>query len=200
MIDSTVVAKIATMNTELLKELSLEEVLGFHPLLDAQSLSFGKARKVKPIKARPINTILDKNDLGVFEKMLLSTLEGAQTLKRDAFICWGVDNDVWQQDKKKLHAKYNPTEMDEDGWVTFVPKEGDDAVMNACQITEAIAQLGPCGGWSINNPWWGDERVIPSLGKAYLHYGIAGDWVMQNQKDKTDVYRISSKFFNSTYE
>ena len=219
MLGSKMVAQVATMNTELLKQLSLEEVLELHPLLNAFQFPYGKARKVRPIKARPINTILDKGDqtLSVFEKMLLSTLEGAQSLKRDSFICWGVNNDVWQQASKKLHDKYTPTEVDVDGWITFVPKEGDDAVMNAFQISE---QHGPCGGFAIINPWWGDERVIPVKvfqeaginpvecgltvsdvqAKAYLHFGIKGDWVLQNQNDHADVYRVAMNFFDATYE
>jgi hypothetical protein len=220
MIDSNVVAKVVTMNTELLKTLPLEEVLELHPLLNAQDFQFGTAKKVKPIKARPLNTILDKGDqtLSVWEKMLLSTLEGAQSLKRDAFICWGVNNDVWQQAPNKLHDKYTPTEVDVDGWTTFVPKEGEDAVMNSFQVTDASV-CGPCGGFAVINPWWGDERLIPaevldSKGinpeecglkpgesvKAYLHYGMVGDWVLQNRKDPIDVYRVAKNFFDATYE
>ncbi len=214
------IAKLVTMNPELLKELSLEDVLRFHPLLNAQGFAYGTARKTRPIKARPINTILDKEDgQSVFEKMLLSTLEGSQPLKRGSFICWGVDNDVWQQAKDKLHAKYMPTEVDEYGWVTFVPKDGADAVMNSHQVTTADGDLGPCGGFAIVNPWWGDERtvsadVLEAAGidpeqcglkpgaqvKLYLHYGVEGDWVLQNQKDAKDTYRIAKKFFASTYE
>ena len=194
------VSKLMTMNTTLLKGCSLEEVLQFHPLLDAQTFNYGKARKVKPIKVRPINTILDKSEQSqsVWDKILLSTLEGAQPVQRDAMVCWGVNNDVWQQSKKKLDAKYRPTEMDEDGWVTYVHRDTDNAVMNAFQVTEEMP-LGDAGGFSVTNPWWGDERVIDGK-KTYLHYGIAEDWVLQNQKDLQDVYRVGRPFFDATYE
>jgi hypothetical protein len=213
------VARIATGNVLLLKDLSLEEVLEFHPLLNAQGFDYGQARKVKPIKARPINTILDKGEQthSVFEKMLLSTLEGTETLKRDAFICWGVNNDVWQQAGKKLHDKYTPTEIDEDGWTTFVPKE--DVVENSYPVTSAKHNLGPCGGFSIINPWWGDERVASSTilaeagvsadesglkpgddVKLYLHYGVDGDQVIQKQSDHVDTYRVAKAFYEATYE
>ena len=54
-------ARICTMKPVLLKDLSVEEVLQFHPLLNAQGFPYGKGRKTKDIKARPINTILDKS-------------------------------------------------------------------------------------------------------------------------------------------
>jgi len=217
-------ARIATMNTVLLKDLPLDEVLEIHPLLNAQAFGFGSARKVKPIRAKPVNAILDKGQPSILEKVLLSTLEGAQAIKRDAFVCWGVNDDVWQQAKDKLHSKYTPTEVDEDGWITFVPKEGDDAVMNAYQVSAANHSLGEAGGFSIINPWWGDERVmsvttLESLGidpqscglkpidpeggeqvKLYLHYGKDGDWVLQNRKDSADCYRVAKSFFDATYE
>jgi hypothetical protein len=222
-LDQSALAKVVTMNTTLLKQLPLDDVLAVHPLLNAQAFQYGKARKVKPIKVRPINTILDTSEQSqsIWEKMLLATLEGAQSLKRDAMICWGVNNDVWQQTAKKLHDKYAPTEIDADGWVTFVPKPGDDAIMNAFQVIEdtPFTRCGPAGGFAIINPWWGDERLIPvgifevagidpaacglkpgEMVKAYLHFGVSGDWVLQNQKDSTDTYRIAKGFFDATYE
>lgn len=221
-LDLDKVLKAITLNVGVLKEMSLADVLAVHPLVNAAGLAYGKARKTKPIKVRPVNTILDKSPQTqtIFEKMLLSTLEGAQSLKRDSMICWGVDGDVWQQTKKKLDQKYTPTEMDEDGWVTYVPKEGDDAVMNYHTVTAEDAELGPGDGFAIINPTWGDERVVSrevleaagidpvacglkatgDAWKVYLHYGKAGDTVLQNQKDSTDMYRIAAAFFVSTYE
>lgn len=212
------VGRLVTMNPLLLKECSLDDVLAVHPLLNAQAFSYVPVRKVKPIKARPINTILDKSPQtqSVWDKMLLSTLEGQQVLKRDSFVCWGVNEDVWQQTGKKLHDKYRPVETDVDGWTTYVPKEGEDSVMNGCQV---LGNHGPFGGFSIINPWWGDERLVPidvlaQCGidpvlcglkvsdpvKLYLHYGVEGDWVLQNRKDNTDTYRVARAFFDATYE
>lgn len=212
------VSRLVTMNTVLLKELSLEDVFTVHPLLNAQGFPYVQARKVRPIKARPINTILDKSPQtqSVWEKLLLATLEGQQSLKRDSFICWGVNDDVWQQTHKKLHDKYAPTETDVDGWTTYVPKPGDDAVMNAHEVVEGV---GPHGGFSIINPWWGDERLVPrevlevagidpaqcglkdgEAVKLYLHYGVIHDMVLQNRKDGADTYRVARSFFDATYE
>lgn len=214
------VARIVTMNTELLKVLPVEQVLQVHPLLNAQAFPYGRGRKTKPIKARPINTILDKSDSdqSVWDKLLLATLEGHETLKRDCFVCWGVNSDVWQQKRDKLLGKYNPTDVDEDGWITFVPKEDEGAVMNRHQVVNSPS-LGPNGGFCVINPWWGDERVVDAsvlsaVGivpeqcglkpgeqvKVYLHYGVAGDYVLQNLKDNTDTYRIAKGFYEATYD
>jgi len=207
------IAKLVTGNPALLKELSVEEVLEVHPLVNAQALSYANAQKVKPIKARPINTILDKSLNSVFEDLLLATLEGQESLRRDGFICYGEAGDVWQQKKDALHKKYTPTEVDEDGWVTFVPKP--EAICGAAIVQDG----GEFGGFSVINPWWGDERVVhvgqlngcnpsdwglePStdgLVKLYLHYGVIGDIVIQNTGNKADTYRVARKFFDNTYE
>lgn len=206
------IARIVTLNTTMLKDLALEDVLKFHPLIHAQDLPFRTVQKTKPIKARPINTILDKSDQSVFEKMLLSTLEGSQDLKRDSFICWGVDDDVWQQTKAKLDKQYDPTDVDEDGWITYYPKA--ESPKNGCQVVELPndVQFGPEGGFAIINRQWGDKRVIPASVlqaagikadvdiTAYLHYGVKEDWVLQTPSDANDVYRVALSFFRSTYD
>lgn len=187
------IAKLITGNPAFLKELSIAEVLEIHPLLNAQAFQYGSARKTRSIKARPINTILDKTETSIFEDLLLNTLEGAQSLKRGSFICYGEAGDVWQQAGDKLQKKYTPVFVDEDGWITFEPKQGDDALMNVCQITRDNFNLGEFGGFSILNPWWGDERVVDrsvfedaginlslagfsdaSQVKVYLHFGVEG--------------------------
>ena len=76
------VAKIATMNGELLKDLSLDEVLEIHPLIDVADLTFRTAKKTKPIKVKPLNTILI--DSSVAEKVVLATLDGYEALKAGA--------------------------------------------------------------------------------------------------------------------
>jgi hypothetical protein len=35
---------------------------------------------------------------------------------------------------------------------------------------------------------------------SYLHYGVKGDWVLQQVEDHADTYRVAEKFFNSTYD
>lgn len=208
------IARIATLNTDMLKDLDLEDVLAFHPLINAADLRYREVQKTKPIKARPINTILDKSDsdCSIFEKMLLSTLEGSQNLKRDGMICWGIDNDVWQQDLKKLRKQYDIVDVDADGWLTCNPKP--ESPKNGCGV-EALpngVEFGLAGGFAVINPKWGDKRVIPAsvLQTAgfetdvdctcYLHYAVKGDWILQVPSDTEDMYRVANKFFRSTYD
>lgn len=188
-------AVIATMNTAILKEMPLEEVLVLHPLIDGQTLDYRKAQKTRPIKARPISTILSEDS--VMSKIVLATLEGHETLKASAFVCWGIDNDVWQQSEKNLHDKYTPTHVDADGWIHFEPKP--DKPVDCCQILSSEHALGPNGGFSILNPMWGDKRMME--GKVvYVHYGIDKDYVLRGLLDPMDTYRVAEKFFNNTYE
>lgn len=187
------VAKIATLNTGLLKEMSVEDVLSVHPLIDPEQLSFLKVQKTKPIKVKALSSILI--DESVASKVLLATLEGNQDLKANSFVCWGVDNDVWQQNAKSINSKYEPVSIDEQGWTLFKPRQNHP--VDACQITEDML-VGPHGGFSVINPAWGDQRIID--GKvAYLHYGVVGDYVMRGSTPD-DYYRIAKKFFDSTYE
>jgi hypothetical protein len=190
------VAKIATLNPVVLKELSVEDVLDLHPLIDASQLNFVKVQKTKPIKVKALSTILSDDSL--YAKLLLATLEGHQDLKASSFVCWGVDNDVWQCSHKAIHSKYRPVSLDEQGWTLFEPLPNNP--VNACQITEDLGlQLGECGGFSVTNPKWGDQRVVD--GKSiYLHYGVVGDFVMLGLDSDDDYYRIDKKFFKNTYE
>jgi hypothetical protein len=192
-------AKVLTLNGAVLKDLSLEEVLEIHPLLDAQLLGYVRALKTKPIRAKPMSCIL--SDKSVMAQVAMATLEGHQTVKAGSFVCWGIENDLWQQDGKKLHQNYTPKEVDAEGWTLFEPK--DDAPRNACQITETVAarlgfSFGPAGGFSILNPSYGDERVMGGK-QVWLHYGVVNDWVLQMPNDPKDTYRVARKFFENTY-
>lgn len=193
-------ARVATMNTGLIKDMSLDEVLAVHPLLDTSKLPYKTAVKVKPMKAKPLSSIL--SDSSVLSKIVLATLEGHQAVKANGFVCWGIDNDLWQQDGKKLHQNYNIVSVDPDGWFHCEPK--DDAPRLACQITEALAAeigftFGPANGFSILNPSWGDERVLDGK-QVWLHYGVLNDFVLAMPNDRADTYRVARKFFENTYE
>ena len=191
-------ARVATMNTGLLKDMSLEEVLAVHPLLDAQRLKYRRAIKTKPMKCKALSTILSDNS--VMSKIVLATLEGHQAVKANSFVCWGVDNDLWQQTEQKLHQNYRLTTVDPDGWIHCEPKE--DAPRNACQIVMDVLDgftFGPSGGFSVLNPSYGDERVLEGR-QVWLHYGIVNDYVLQMPNDPKDTYRVAKKFFDNTYE
>lgn len=195
----TTLARVATMNGNLLQEMPVEEVLELHPLIDPTKLNFRRAKKTKPIKAKAINTLL--SDPTVQAKMLLATLEGNQTLKANSFVCVGVDGDYWQQTVEKILAKYTIESVDPNGWLTCIPKPENET--NACQILAGEHELGPHGGFSVIGQW-GEERTLPftdgSNKQVHLQYGVEGDCVMQNVADLNDVYRIDKGMFRSTYE
>lgn len=192
--DQDTFAKLATLNGDMLKSMSVEEILAIHPLIDVSQLVFRKARKTKPIKVRAVNTLL--MDESIFAKVLLATLEGNQSLKANSFVCWGVDNDVWQQAEDKLHAKYDLKHVDPDGWIHCEPKPENATFV--CEITPENCNPGPASGISVLG-LWGDERVLGGE-QVYLQYGVIGDYVMQNVDDPTDVYRCDRSRFDNTYE
>ena len=204
------VDRIVTANPQLLKDLPLEDVLRVHPLIDPRALKWVVARKVQPIKAKALAAIIADNS--VSNKVLLATLEGSQMLRANSYVCWGVDNDVWQQDEKNLHAKYDAGHLDPDGWLHMTPKLGADgrpeAIACACVTQEAVdesdIQVGPANGFSIAHNKWGDERVIEGK-QVFLHYGVVNDWIACGLKAPgepswTDIYRIMLKYFKATYK
>ena len=153
--------------------------------VDAQTLEYQTAQKTKSIKAKPINQIL--TDESVFAKFVLDTLEGSQVVKANSMCCLGIGNDVWQQDKKKLFAKYNVTDCDPDGWMTCEPKP--DVDVDATQVHEEFSVIAQ----------WGEERMIDGK-QQFVQYGQAGDYICRNPKDPSDVWIVRKSFFESTYE
>jgi len=149
----------------------------------------------------------------------VKTLEANEGIKPDAFVCMGEGGDVWCQSQKKLHAKYTPSCVDADGWTQFDPKP--DVPFNCHQVTVADSKLGPANGFAILNgadgAGWGDSRELTTAerkilenmgitippdkeGKYHLQYGLGNDYVLQNQQDSWDTYRVAIGFFNATYD
>jgi hypothetical protein len=153
-------------------------------LIDTATLTFVVAKKVKPLQAKPMQCLL--NDERVMAHFLLNTLEGTQMLKANSMVCIGVCGDVWQQDRNKLHQAYTPTEVDEDGWVTFTPKP--DAERDACQILGVLT-------FNIKAQW-GTRQSDGS----FIQVGNNGDYVLRSKEDPTDVWIVARKVFESTYE
>ena len=177
-------------------ELTLDEAFIQYPRLDthignpdAQYQNDLTATKTKPIKAKHIQLILTDNS--VFAKFLLSTLEGVQVLKANAMVCIGIDNDAWQQDQKKLFAKYSVTGVDEHGWMTCEPKPDNEV---AVILTDDIKS-----NYFSLIAQWGDERIWNGK-KVYLQYGEKGDYICYNPLDVQDKWIVRKKFFESTYQ
>lgn len=171
-----------------------------NPFIDPSKLEFKWSKKTKPIKVKPLACILA--DDSVINHVLLATLEGTETLRANAFVCWGVDNDLWLQDEAKLHNKYIPGHMDPDGWVHFDPKP--EVPVLSAQVLEELFDLGPGGGFAIKHPQWGDKRVVGGE-VMYLHYGVANDYLCKGvgkngKPDHSDIYRVMLKFWKNTYD
>jgi len=157
--------------------------------LDTTKLQFSPGKKVKPIKAKPINSILV--DDSVVAKFLLDTLEGTQMLKANSMVCVGEVGDVWQQDCDKLHKAYTPTYYSPDGWCEFEPKPENER--DICEITLGDCEIGE--GEFVIEAQWGTRQ---SNGK-FLQTGKSGDFIARSQEDPSDVWIIDRKVFLSTY-
>lgn len=167
------------------------------PIIRTDNLTWHKAAKTKPIRAKPLASIMNDLWLVFNGKLQLVTLEGPQPLKQGSFICRGIENEVWQQESKKLHDKYNPTVVDSDGWTVFEPKPGLE--VNVCQITVDHFKDGDnqSGGFGIE-ALWGKEFERNGV-KVQMQYGCLGDYVAQVIEDPKDVYIIARKIYDNTY-
>lgn len=164
------------------------------------------ATKTRPIKAKPlINLLVDRT---VISKFLVDTLEGREPLGDGVVICVGEAGDAWQQMPKKLLAKYDVTEIDNDGWMVCTPKP--DNSVNVKEMTkEFIFSRGEhckefpddrmynLGDFAISGHW-GDNKY-PELGKN-IQWGNAGDFICQNRTDSTDIWIVKRKLFLNTYK
>ena len=149
------------------------------------------AKKTKPLRAKPINTILA--DQTVANKFLLATLEGSQMLKANSMVCIGDDDDVWQQTVEKLHKQYTPTEVDADGWTIFVPKP--EARRDVIQIH--------CPDKFQLQAQWGERQADGT----FLQEGESGDYLLRNADDDHgaenglwDCWIVKKCIFEATYE
>jgi hypothetical protein len=146
------------------------------------TLIFVTVKKVKPLQAKPMQCLL--NDKRVMTNFLLNTLEGTQMLKANSMVCIGVCGDVWQQDIDKLHKAYTPVEVDEEGWITFVPKP--EARRDACQIFCKFNIMAQ----------WGTKQTDGS----FVQTGNDGDYILRSKEDIDDVWIVAKKVFESTYQ
>ncbi len=147
-----------------------------------------KARKTKPILARPIDTLI--NDANVASKLLLTTLEVEQALQTGALVCIGAANDAWQQTEKALLKKYNLTSF-QSGWMIMTPKPENEAL--AVEITADFCD--PEGKFQIHGKW-GQKTED---GK-FIQSGVAGDYILHNPDDPADYWIVNRRMFDNTYE
>lgn len=145
------------------------------------------ASKTRNITAKPMCLLVI--DKGLTSKLLLETLEGTQALKENSMVCIGVNNDVWQQDKSKLLAKYDVIDIDENGWMVCKPKPDNE--VECCQVTTEILKGGRL--FDIVGQW---GRESPD---GFLQFGEVGDYICRNKTDKNDIWIVKHFLFRSTY-
>ena len=170
------------------------------PVINTAELSWGVAKKTKPIRVKPINTILA--DETVAHKFLLATLEGSQMLKANSMVCIGDDDDAWQQTAEKLHKQYTPEAVDADGWTTFVPKP--EAVRDWAQICFSDEFQEAHGTKFALIAQWGERQSDGS----FLQYGEHGDYILRSadpdhgadSSELWDCWIVARKIFEATYE
>lgn len=156
--------------------------------INPDDLIWGKASKTKDIKAIPMCLLI--NDPTFRSKLLLDTLEGNQKLADKSMVCLGVGTDVWQQDAKKLLAKYDLKGIDtETGWHIYSPRPENE--VECCQITSKY--LSSDKEFEIIG-LWGKETP-----DGFIQYGVLGDFVCRNIIDKNDVWIVKQFLFLSTY-
>ena len=162
--------------------------------INTQTLTGWKvATKVRPIKAKHVKDIVDVRSL-VFDKLLLQTCEGNESLKTDAMICMGEAGDVWQQTTEKFYKKYDYADIDINGWKEYTPKPENE--VNCVEVTPEMNslkyQVPPY--FTIVGQW--GETVN---GVANVQSGAEGAFICQNRTDPTDVWIVKRKLFLNTY-
>lgn len=166
-------------------------------ILNTQPLSWGVAKKTKPLRAKPIVTLLV--DKSVMAKFLVDTLEAREPVGPDAMFCIGQSNDAWQQTAKKLLAKYNVTDIDSDGWMVCEPKPENSVefievtreVLEAAGAWEAYVEAGH----GFLRGQWGQTYD----GEANLQKFAIGDFVARNREDVSDQWVVQRKIWTNSY-
>jgi len=169
-----------------------------------QVTSWNRASKTRNILARPLGTLIIDADIAT--KLLLETLEGTQAVKfakPDTMVCVGVGNDCWQQEKKKLFAKYDIIDMTTDGWMVCQPKpENEVEVVHISEVflkgVTPIMQLDTAGRLTSDLFYiigqWGTETE-----EGPRQNGEAGDYLCRNLQDHSDIWIVKQFMFRSTY-
>lgn len=154
-------------------------------ILDKQN--WKRASKTKEIWAKPMSSLVIDKDFTT--KLLLETLEGTQSLKDNSIVCLGASKDVWQQEEKKLFAKYNVVGIEE-GWWICKPKPDNE--VDCIQINEILISDGS-KKFEIVGLWGKESKFGP------LQFGVLGDYVCRNIEDLSDIWIVKNFLFRSTY-
>lgn len=161
-----------------------------HPPVDANAIAvdWKVAKKVKPIRAKPLVSILV--DQSVLSKLLVTTLEGMEKLGDGSVICVGEAGDIWQQMPKKLLAKYNVTSIDKEGWMICEPRPD-----NSIECFQFNGHINTHSGEHYVKGLWGEDFGEYKNCQRFSE----GDYICRNREDHNDVWVVRKKFFENTY-
>lgn len=164
------------------------------PILDTKGLKWSIAKKTKPLRAKPMVTLLV--DKSVATKFLIDTLEGREPIGPDAMFCIGEGGDAWQQTPSKLLKKYDVTDIDTDGWMVCTPKSENSVEFFV--VTREWLQLNaphiPDGYGYVVGTW--GETID---GNVNLQKFFAGDAIVRNREDTIDQWVVRRKIWNNSY-
>lgn len=107
----------------------------------------------------------------------VDTLEGIEKPSVGDMVCRGLHDELWCQSAEKLHVKYDSTGQQDGVWTQYRPKPNAPLV-NAIPIDEPF-------------------EVQTSWGKLT---GQAGDYLVQSQRDPSDLWIVAREIFEATYE
>ena len=140
------------------------------------------ARKTKNILAKPmVSLMIDKT---VASKFLVNTLEAREPLGDGAVFCIGEAGDAWQQMPNALLRKYDVVMIDADGWLHCKPRD---------DVSVEFIELGDVGAHIVGK--WGE-----TIGDVHnLQSFDAGDFLLRDRVDHTDMWIVRRKLFLNTY-
>ena len=150
-------------------------------IFDTSEVTWRVARKTKPLRAKPMVSLLV--DSAVMSKFLIDTLEAREPVDKNTIFCIGETNDAWQQTADKLLAKYNVTDIDDDGWMVCVPKPD-----NSVEFIEADTSGYIVGLWGETI---GDHKNLQQFD--------AGDFIARNREDTIDQWVVRRKIWLNSY-
>lgn len=160
--------------------------------------AWGSAKKTKPLRAKPMSCLVA--DRGVASKFLLNTLEGPAEVGMATVFCIGETGDAWQQPAKKLLAKYQVTDIDQEGWLhcTPLPENSVECIevtrelLQAQALWESYVLSGQC---YLQGQWGSEVDGVPNLQSVVL-----GDFIARSREDSTDQWRVERRIWDNSYE
>jgi hypothetical protein len=141
----------------------------------------GKARKTRPVDARPARTgeVIVTEIRGEGKETVSPPASEGDWVVRNR--CPETGNEQYLVSAKKFEGRYRRTERTPmgDGWAEFIPQ---GKIVRFFFVPEAE------GAFTFKAPWGEDMVARP------------GDALVQDLEDPTDLYRVAAASFRCTYE